>query len=60
MIIQDARMIPVRKCKKAKKFKSTEDGYLEPTYYSDPSGVEKSLFQIGDPIIIIMELEILS
>ena len=49
IIVKDAMMEPIRKCQRAKKFKKTQDGFWEPTNYSDPSGVEKTLFQIEDP-----------
>lgn len=41
-------MMPVRRCQTAQKFKKTPEGMFEPTYPSDPQGVEMTLFQI-DP-----------
>jgi len=41
-------MMPVRRCQTATKFKATPDGFLEPTYPSDPAGFDATLFEI-DP-----------
>ena len=51
VICRDAGMNPVRKYQKAKKFKQI-DGFWEPTYYSDPYGIEMTLFQIVDPKLL--------
>ena len=48
-IVKDAMMEPVRKCQTAVKFKMCPDGYYEPTYPSDPSGIEMTLFRCPDP-----------
>ena len=49
IVVKEAMMMPVRKCKAATKFKMTKDGMWEPTYPSDTDGVEMTIFQIGDP-----------
>ena len=41
-------MMPVRRCQTATKFRKTPDGFLEPTFPSDPMGIEMTLFQV-DP-----------
>jgi hypothetical protein len=39
-------MMPVRRCQTATKFKKTPEGNYEPTFPSDPNGIEMSLFQV--------------
>ncbi len=41
-------MMPIRRCQTATKFRKTPDGFLEPTFPSDPMGIEMTLFQV-DP-----------
>jgi len=36
IVVKEAMMMPVRRCQTATKFRPTEDGFLEPTYPSDP------------------------
>lgn len=39
-------MMPVRRCQTATKFRKTMDGMYEPTFPSDPSGLDMTLFQV--------------
>ena len=39
-------MMPIRRCQTANKFRLTLDGFYEPTYPSDPSGINMTLFQV--------------
>lgn len=39
-------MMPIRRCQTATKFRVTPDGGYEPTYPSDPSGINMTLFQV--------------
>ena len=41
-------MMPVRRCRTATRFKTLPDGMMEPTFPSDPDGVDTNLYQI-DP-----------
>ncbi len=38
--------MPVRRCQTATRFKVCPDGFYEPTFPSDPEGVDMTLFQI--------------
>ena len=46
VVVKEAMMMPVRRCQTATKFKQTHDGFLEPTYPSDPQGIAMTLFQV--------------
>jgi len=46
VVVKEAMMMPVRRCQTATKFRKTPDGFFEPTYPSDPSGIEMTLFQV--------------
>lgn len=46
VVVKEAMMMPVRRCQTATKFRKTPDGMFEPTYPSDPSGIEMTLFQV--------------
>ena len=39
-------MFPIRKCQTAQKFKKTFDGFMIPTYPSDPEGIEMTIMQL--------------
>lgn len=39
-------MMPVRRCQTATKFRRTPDGMYEPTFPSDPQGIDMTLFQV--------------
>ena len=39
-------MMPIRRCQTATKYRLTHDGFYEPTYPSDPSGINMTLFQV--------------
>jgi hypothetical protein len=42
--VKEAMMMPIRRCQTATKFRKTPDGFLEPTFPSDPMGIEMTLF----------------
>lgn len=44
VVVKEAMMMPIRRCQTATKFKACPDGFIEPTYPSDPQGVEMTLF----------------
>jgi vacuolar protein-sorting-associated protein 4 len=44
--VKEAMMMPIRRCQTATKFRVTPDGFYEPTYPSDPSGINMTLFQV--------------
>ena len=46
VVVKEALMMPIRRCQTATKFKQTHDGFMIPTYPSDPTGIEMSLFQV--------------
>jgi hypothetical protein len=39
-------MMPVRRCQAAIKFRVTPEGFYEPTYPSDPRGINMTLWQV--------------
>ena len=43
VVVKEALMMPIRKCQTAQKFKRTHDGFMVPTYPSDPEGVEMTI-----------------
>jgi SpoVK/Ycf46/Vps4 family AAA+-type ATPase len=45
-VVKEAMMMPIRRCQTATKFRVTPDGCYEPTYPSDPSGINMTLFQV--------------
>jgi SpoVK/Ycf46/Vps4 family AAA+-type ATPase len=45
-VVKEAMMMPVRRCQSATKFRQVADGMLEPTYPSDPNGIEMTLFSM--------------
>ena len=50
VVVKEAMMMPIRKCKTATKFKLI-DGFYEPTYPSDPNGVEMTLYQVDSKLL---------
>jgi vacuolar protein-sorting-associated protein 4 len=46
VVVKEAMMMPVRRCQTAQKFRKTPDGFFEPTYPSDPAGIDMNLFQV--------------
>jgi vacuolar protein-sorting-associated protein 4 len=44
VVVKEAMMMPIRRCQTATKFRHTPDGFFEPTYPSDPMGIEMTLF----------------
>jgi len=44
IVVKEAMMMPVRRCQTATKFRLTQDGLYEPTYPSDPNGIEMTLY----------------
>ena len=51
VVVNEALMMPVRRCMTAQKFKRTEDGGWTPTFPSDPLGENMSLMEI-DPQLL--------
>lgn len=49
VVVKEAMMLPVRKCQSATKFRRTHDGYFEPTYPTDPQGIDMTLTTMPDP-----------
>lgn len=50
-VVNEALMMPVRKCNTSKRFKQTPDGGWTPTYPSDPSGKDMTLMDM-DPKLL--------
>jgi len=48
IVVKEAMMMPVRRCQTATKFRNTPEGFIEPTFPSDPNGFEMSLYDV-DP-----------
>ena len=46
VVVNEALMMPVRRCQTAKRFKQTADGGWTPTYPSDPQGSDMDLMSI--------------
>ena len=46
IVVNEALMMPVRRCQTAKRFKRTADGGWTPTFPSDPEGEDKGLMDI--------------
>ena len=51
IVVNEALMMPVRRCQTAKRFKRTPSGGLLPTYPSDPAGEEISLYNIQSDLL---------
>lgn len=45
IVVKEAMMMPVRRCQTATKFRHTPDGFLMPTFPSDPTGIDMTLMQ---------------
>jgi vacuolar protein-sorting-associated protein 4 len=52
IVVNEALMMPVRKCQTGKAFKQTPDGGWMPTYPSDPAGKPMSIMDISDPTLL--------
>ena len=48
IVVKEAMMMPVRRCQTATKFRPVAGGLFEPTFPSDPQGVEMTMFTM-DP-----------
>lgn len=46
VVVNEALMMPVRRCQTAKRFKQTQDGGWTPTYPSDPQGQDMDLMGV--------------
>lgn len=51
VVVKEALMMPIRRCQTATKFKKTPDGFYEPTYPSDPYGIEMNLMQVEPKLL---------
>ena len=51
IVVNEALMMPVRRCQTAKRFKRTASGGLLPTFPSDPAGEEMSLYNIQSDLL---------
>ena len=51
IVVNEALMMPVRKCQSGKRFKQTADGGWTPTYPSDPQGKDMTLMDM-DPKLL--------
>ena len=52
IVVNEALMMPVRRCQTAKRFKSTPEGGLIPTFPSDPEGQNMTLMDV-DPTKLV-------
>lgn len=52
IVVNEALMMPVRRCQTAKRFKSTPEGGLIPTFPSDPEGQDMTLMTV-DPTKLV-------
>jgi len=50
-VVNEALMMPVRKCQSGKHFRKTDDGGWIPTFPSDPQGVPMTLMDM-DPALL--------
>ena len=46
IVVNEALMMPVRRCQTAKRFKRTPSGGYLPTFPSDPAGEDMSLYNM--------------
>ena len=51
IVVKESMMMPVRRCQTATKFKKVAGGLFEPTFPSEPEGVEMSLYTM-DPKLL--------
>lgn len=51
IVVNEALMMPVRRCQTATRFKPTPDGGLMPTYPSDPEGTDNTLMSIQSDLL---------
>ena len=50
-VVNEALMMPVRRCQTAKRFKRTNSGGLTPTFPSDPEGQDMTLMQVQPELL---------
>lgn len=46
VVVKEAMMMPVRRCRTATRFRNNPDGTISPTYPTDPEGFDSSLYKI--------------
>ena len=51
IVVNEALMMPVRRCQSAKKFKRTPDGGYMPTFPSDPEGETMDLMKVPPELL---------
>ena len=51
IVVNEALMMPVRKCQTGKRFKQTPDGGWTPTYPSDPAGTDMSIMDMKPELL---------
>ena len=51
IVVNEALMMPVRRCQTAKRFKKTDDGGWTPTFPSDPAGEDMDLMSIKPELL---------
>ena len=51
IVVNEALMMPVRKCQTAKRFKKTPDGGWTPTFPSDPEGTDMGLMDVEPKLL---------
>jgi len=48
VVVKEAMMMPVRRCRTATRFKNLPDGMITPTYPTDPEGFDSNLYSIDN------------
>jgi vacuolar protein-sorting-associated protein 4 len=51
IVVNEALMMPVRKCQQGKRFKQTPDGGWIPTFPSDPEGKDMTLMDVRPDLL---------
>ena len=51
IVVNEALMMPVRKCQTGKRFKQTADGGWIPTFPSDPAGKDMTLMDVKPALL---------
>jgi len=46
VVVKEAMMMPVRRCRTATRFRNTPDGMIQPTFPTDPEGFDGDLYNI--------------
>lgn len=52
IVVNEALMMPVRRCQTAKRFKPTPEGGMIPTFPSDPQGQDMTLMQVQPDLLV--------